>query len=158
MRSLDRIKDMARIAWEGLRRRWSEVRARVADQQDRAGVRALASDPSRLARWSQARPSIVDRGRDFVVSLPLPGMNRNDFDVRVEGDLLWLRAQARASREVTRGAYRVHAFAAQTLERAVRLPMPVDATRTKARYRNGVLEITLPKDRSSIQRIRVQAA
>jgi HSP20 family protein len=81
---------------------------------------------------------------DLVLAVDLPGVREKDVAVSITGDLLTIRGERRVENDKDQGALHVErAYGA--FERAVQLPMPVQADKVKATYRDGVLEITLPK-------------
>jgi len=82
---------------------------------------------------------------DLVVSFDLPGVSEKDVSVSITGDMLSVKGERRVQRELTDESYhrmeRVHG----KFERSIQLPMTVQADKVKASYRDGVLEIKLPK-------------
>lgn len=88
---------------------------------------------------------IFEKGDDLIIRAELPGVDREDIDVRVEENTLVLQGERKPDNEVETGkAYRMErAFG--TFSRRFSLPTTVDPTRITARYVDGVLEIRLPK-------------
>lgn len=87
---------------------------------------------------------IYETDTSVVVRAELPGMNREEINVQLEGDTLTLSGtrvhtggedENGHRSECPRGRYR----------RAFTLGMPVDASRISATYIHGVLEVRLPK-------------
>jgi HSP20 family protein len=67
------------------------------------------------------------------------------FDPLMSGDVLSLRGQRGIAAEAREANYhRIEGWSG-TFERQVQLPIPVQADRIRASYRDGVLEIRLPK-------------
>lgn len=62
----------------------------------------------------------------------------------LEGDILVVRGEKKLSREETRGHYYVMERAYGRFDRAIKLPAPVDDITARARYRHGVLTVSLP--------------
>jgi HSP20 family protein len=88
---------------------------------------------------------IFERGDTLVISVELPGVGSSDIDVRVENGVLTLQGQRRRSEEVDdKNAYRLERIFG-TFSRSFTLPTTVDATKINARYKDGVLEVQLPK-------------
>jgi HSP20 family protein len=85
---------------------------------------------------------VHDAGNEFVVRAEAPGFEANEFDVRVLGDVLTISAE---HREEAKEGEQVAEQRWGTYQRSVTLPVGVDAEKVEARYRNGVLEIHLPK-------------
>ena len=82
---------------------------------------------------------------DLVVTAEVPGMNEKDIKLSVHGDMLSLRGERTNGQDVQpEGAYRGERWYGK-FERSLALPIPVQADKVKAIYRDGVLTITLPK-------------
>ena len=82
---------------------------------------------------------------DFVLKFELPGVRDKDVSLSITEDLLTVKGERAfagdSEGENARHIERVYG----KFERSVRLPMPVQAERVKATYRDGVLEVKLPK-------------
>jgi HSP20 family protein len=82
---------------------------------------------------------------EVVLSFELPGVSEKDVSLSITGDLLTLKGERTADREFKEeNAYRAERIYGK-FERSVQLPMPVQADKVKATYRDGVLEVKLPK-------------
>ena len=108
--------------------------------------------------WSPA-VDIFENGDDLVIRAELPGVNKNDIDVRSQDGSLVLRGERKREEEITDdNAYRLERSYGGFV-RSFRLPETVDAARIGASYKDGVLEITLPKaEESKPKRIEINAA
>ncbi|HEU5112896.1 MAG TPA: Hsp20/alpha crystallin family protein [Acidimicrobiia bacterium] len=82
---------------------------------------------------------------DLVLNFELPGVTDKDVSLSITGDLLTVKGERAFNRdshaENTHHIERVYG----KFERSVQLPMPVQADKVKATYRDGVLEVRLPK-------------
>ena len=82
---------------------------------------------------------------ELVLNFELPGVTDKDVALSITGDLLTLKGERAANRDVKdETVYRVERVYGK-FERSVQLPMPVQADKVKATYRDGVLEVKLPK-------------
>jgi len=82
---------------------------------------------------------------ELVIKLELPGMNEKDVQVSITGDLLYIKGQRLESEEVKQEQYfRAERWTGR-FERIFQLPIPVQADKVRAAYRDGVLTVTLPK-------------
>jgi HSP20 family protein len=82
---------------------------------------------------------------DLVLSFELPGVTDKDVSVSITGDLLTVKGERTFSHD-SRGESAHHVERVYgKFERSVQLPMPVQADKVKATYRDGVLEVRLPK-------------
>ena len=102
-----------------------------------------------LAPWAPRGESLaldlVDRGDEFVVSVDLPGFERDDVDVRIAGTALRIGAKREETLDEDADRYLRHERRRDSTERSLRLPEAVDETAATAAMHNGVLTVTLPK-------------
>ena len=102
-----------------------------------------------LAPWAPRGESLaldlVDRGDEFVVSVDLPGFERDDVDVRIAGTALRIEAEREETLDEDADRYLRHERRRDSTERSLRLPEAVDETAATAAMHNGVLTVTLPK-------------
>lgn len=82
---------------------------------------------------------------ELVMNFELPGVGEKDVTLSITGDLLTLKGERTANREFKdENAYHAERVYGK-FERHVQLPMPVQPDKVKATYRDGVLEVKLPK-------------
>jgi HSP20 family protein len=139
-------------AWESLAEGWREVSERASNAITRfgrgSGRESEPEDddlPPISSRWGLLAADVYDDDQRIVVRLEAPGMKRGDFEVQVLCEELIVRGRKRFERESGSGDYRVVQCAYGRFERRLPLPVAVDAERTRASYRDGVLRIDLPK-------------
>jgi HSP20 family protein len=104
---------------------------------------------------------VEDRGDDFVVSTPIPGIKPEDVEISVLGDTLRIRAERREERheegEGQRWLVREQRYGA--FERMLTLPNSVKPDQASAEFQDGILTITLPKaEETKERRIPVRAS
>jgi HSP20 family protein len=104
----------------------------------------------------QARPGAMDRvwapaidiyetKDDLVVTAELPGVKEKDINLSIVGDMLSLRGQRLVDHQVEDENYHRIERWSGSFERHIQLPIPVQTDKVRASYRDGVLEIRLPK-------------
>jgi len=82
---------------------------------------------------------------DLILSFDIPGVPEKDVQLTITGDLLTLRGERRFEREASENNYHRVERLYGRFERSVQLPMTVQTDKVKASYRDGVLEVKLPK-------------
>ena len=82
---------------------------------------------------------------DLVLNMELPGVRDKDVTVSITGDLLTIKGERRFEHDVKEQQLLHVERAYGKFERLVQLPIPVQADKVKASYRDGVLEVRLPK-------------
>jgi len=93
--------------------------------------------------------------REVTYRFEAPGFEAGDFDVQVSGNVLTVRAERKQeAKDRDQPSYSERRF-----QRSVTLPAATDAAKAEAHYRNGVLELKLPKtEAAQAKRITVQSA
>jgi len=112
---------------------------------------------------SVAQPSldVSERKNKVSVSVDLPGMEDNDIDVSLTGDVLTIRGERQEDHRSDKDGHVVQERHYGAFYRTVQLPSGVKADEAKAKFKNGVLTVTIPKTegaKSSTKRIDVRAA
>ena len=82
---------------------------------------------------------------DLVLNFELPGVSEKDVSLSIMGDLLTVKGERAFNRESKDESVHHVERVYGKFERSVQLPMPVQAEKVKATYRDGVLEVKLPK-------------
>ncbi len=88
---------------------------------------------------------VLDNGPEIVVKASLPGVKPEDVSISVLGDTLTIKATIDEEDETRGATYLRRERKASAFVRSLSLPVEVEAERADARYRNGVLTLTLPK-------------
>ena len=102
---------------------------------------------------------IEESGDTLFVRAEVPGLKPEDIDIRFENGVLTIRGERRFENQGgDRNFHRVER-AYGSFTRSFTLPSSVDADRVSANYRDGVLELTMPKrDEAKPRRIQINAA
>src|SRR6267143_4265214 len=100
---------------------------------------------------------IYENKDQIVLEAELPGMNRGDFDLTIENNVITLRGERHFEKKDETDNYHRVERAYGSFLRSFTLPNTVSAEGAAADYRNGVLRVTLPKRaETKARRIEVQ--
>jgi HSP20 family protein len=81
-----------------------------------------------------------------VVAADLPGVKKEDIQVAIDGAQVTLSAEVKREKEVAEGERVLHVERAYgKVSRSFTLPQELDEAKAEAKFRDGVLELTLPK-------------
>jgi HSP20 family protein len=121
------------------------------------GLRGLQDEMNRMfsdffdetsdTKLSHLAPSldVVDGKDDIQVHVELPGIAREDVDISLKEDVLTIRGEKKEKKE-EKGENRYYVERSYgTFSRTINLPAKVRADQVKASYKDGVLEVSLPK-------------
>ncbi len=95
-------------------------------------------------RWAPS-VDVIETNDTVVVKAELPGMDPKDVDISVSGDTLTIKGEKKEEREEKGKTFYRMERCYGSFCRSIDLPTSVEADRAKADYKNGILEITLPK-------------
>jgi len=108
-----------------------------------------------LARWwGEPRGvgpmmDMVDRKDEVVVRADLPGLQQKDVEVTVEGGILTIRGERQEDKECKEEDYYCCERWTGAFTRSLTLPPGVEAEHIRATFRNGVLEVHVPKTKEA---------
>lgn len=93
------------------------------------------------------RIDVTENERAFNVKADIPGVRKEDINVRVEGNLVQIDAEVRSERQTRGEADKVLRSERHygSISRAFTLGQDVDAGKVQAKYADGVLSLELPK-------------
>lgn len=94
--------------------------------------------------------NIKETDEAFKIELAAPGMNKEDFEVNVEKEILTLSAEVKKDSAEENETYRRREFRFSSFKRNFRLPETIDTENITAEYKNGVLNVTLPKNEKAL--------
>ncbi len=95
-----------------------------------------------LTEWAPAI-DVVTRDGDLVIRAELPGVKQEDVEITLHNNVLTISGERKAEQEEERGGYHVRERRYGTFSRSLALPEGLDESKIRARYDNGVLEVTV---------------
>jgi HSP20 family protein len=131
------------------------------DEMDRMFDRMMAH-PLRGGMWSPSfgpeaglpRVDVIDREKEILLRAEVPGVRKEDLEVTITDHTVTLRGKYQHGTEREEGDYYYSETAAGEFSRCVPLPTDIDSSKAKAVSKDGVIEITLPKQ-EAVQRRRI---
>lgn len=103
---------------------------------------------SNFSATSTTVPSIniKENAENFEVELAVPGMDKNDFKVTLDDNLLTISSSKKDEKETVEDNFTRREFSYQSFQRSFELPNNVvDEENIKAHYDNGLLHLVIPK-------------
>lgn len=114
-----------------------------------------------LRPWMIAAPSapkldVIDRDNSVLVRAEVPGVTKTQLAVEASDVSVTIKGEVKHDETREEADYRISETSRGAFERTVRMPAEVDSTRAKATFKDGVLEVTLPKvDRSRSHHVKL---
>jgi HSP20 family protein len=135
--------------------KWSPIRELETARRDmgRLFEDFLEIAPRRRFRlWPKLEPGVIvpnvdmyDRKNEIVVKTELPGVEKENIDLAITENSLTLKGELKKEEEVKEEDYYSSERSYGSFTRTIALPTEVDSSKAKATFKNGVLEIVLPK-------------
>ena len=105
----------------------------------------LRTENLTLLEGRMPKVDVIDRETEIVIRAELPGVEKEGINITVADQTLALRAEMKHEEKEEKGEYFRQEMSRGEFHRTMQLPEAVDEENAKATFRNGVLEITLPK-------------
>jgi len=101
--------------------------------------------PNTLLMAGGPAVDVTEDDHSVIVTAEMPGLDKKDFTLEIEGDRLVLRGEKKAAREEKNRSYYYSECAYGSFARSIPLPCEVDVEKADATYKHGVLHVKLPK-------------
>lgn len=88
---------------------------------------------------------VIDRDDEILVKAELPGVDKKDLEISVSNNSVTIKGKMSHEEKEEKGNYYRCEISRGAYVRNVTLPASVDESKSKARFKDGMLEITLPK-------------
>lgn len=135
---------MALVRWDPFREITSlQERMNRLFEEGAFPFRGLGDRPA----WRTWAPpvDIYETEKEIVLKAELPGMSQDDFSLEVRDNTLTLKGERKQEKEAKEESYYQMERYYGAFQRSFTLPNTVQQDKAKARYRDGVLEVVLPK-------------
>jgi HSP20 family protein len=154
--------EISRPRWGLARSPFGEMTRMERDMEDMLG-RFFGGWP-RLRReaenmgWSPAI-DVVDRKDELLLRADLPGLTEKDIDITVQDGVLSVQGQRKEEKETKEEDYYCSERWSGSFYRSLTLPTGINADKISASFKNGVLEVHLPKTKQAEgKKVEVKAA
>ena len=98
------------------------------------------------AELPRMKVEVAEKNGAYVVTAELPGARKEDIDIAIDGAQVTLTAEVKREKEVSKDERVLHTERSfGKVSRSFTLPQELDEAKAEAKFRDGVLELTLPK-------------
>ncbi len=139
--------------------RWNQPRnsSSVWNEFDRMfnavteGNRNRANELSNVGTWSPAL-DIVENQKEYVITAEIPGIQEKDVNISLKDNVLTIKGEKQSGydEESENCYYNERTYG--EFQRMIRLDSDVNSDKVEANYKNGVLEVRLPKSKENQDR------
>ncbi len=88
---------------------------------------------------------VAETDGSITVRAELPGLEAKDIDLDISGDILSIRGEKKGKGEIKEENYYTRESYYGSFQRSIRLPAEVQSDKVEASFKDGVLDIKLPK-------------
>ncbi len=98
-------------------------------------------------QFSTPAVNVNEDKKSYEIEVAAPGMNKDDFNIKVDNDMLSISSEKKSEKEEKGNDKKVvrKEFMYASFARSFRLPDNVDHDNINAKYKDGVLKIDVPK-------------
>jgi HSP20 family protein len=96
-----------------------------------------------LSRWTPAVDVYQDKDQ-FTVVTEVPGLEKEEIEISLHGDTLTISGERKSQQKENDQGFRTERFFGK-FQRSLTLPSVVNAEKVKASYKDGLLQVVLPK-------------
>ncbi len=109
-------------------------------------VRPVGYDARTAHDMPRLKVEVTEKNGAYQVTADLPGVKKEDIHVDIDGAQLTLTAEVKREKEAAEGERVLHSERVfGKVSRSFTLPQELDEAKAEAKFRDGVLELTLPK-------------
>ncbi|MGH8579474.1 MAG: Hsp20/alpha crystallin family protein [Gammaproteobacteria bacterium] len=95
---------------------------------------------------------VIDRENEIILRAELPGVSKDNLDVSLSANTVLIRASTRHEAQEKKGGYYRREMSRGEFQRTIPMPANVKSEKAKASFKDGILELTLPKLEQSTRR------
>jgi len=93
---------------------------------------------------------VIEGEKAFELHVEVPGMKKEDFNIEIKDNYLTISGERKFSTEKKEKDYHSIETRYGSFSRSFTLPDSVNSEKINAKYNNGILELTLPKDEKKL--------
>ncbi len=97
---------------------------------------------------------MFEEENDLVIKAEIPGMKKDDISIDFSGDIVTISGEKKTEERTERKDYHRVERSFGSFSRKLRLPVDIQIDKTRASFKDGVLEIRMPKSEAELQKVR----
>lgn len=110
----------------------------------------------RFPEFREFSPSvdIFEDGNDVVVKAEIPGMSKDEIDVNITDDVITISGEKKSEEKIEKKDFFRLERSYGSFSRRMTLPAEIQSDRAKAAFKDGILEVRIPKSEAAIQKVK----
>jgi HSP20 family protein len=108
-----------------------------------------------LSNRTSSMPSVNIREdeNNYNLDLAVPGINKDDLKIDINEDILTISSENKSEKEESSDGYKRKEFSYSSFCRSFYIPENVNRDKIEAKYKDGVLSVSLPKQEEEKARL-----
>ena len=108
-----------------------------------------------LSNRTSSMPAVNIREdeKNFILDLAIPGINKNDLKIDINEDVLTISSETKNETEENKDGYKRKEFSYSSFCRSFYIPENVNRDKIEANYKDGILNVALPKQEEEKNKI-----
>ncbi len=126
--------------------KWNPTRSLMTDF-DRIFDGIFSHDWPSFSNRESEMPAVdvTETETEFLLSADMPGLDKKDVSIDIHDGVITIKGESAIDNEKSTDDYRIRERQLGSFNRSFRLPDNVNEVKVAAKFKNGVLKITLPK-------------
>lgn len=100
--------------------------------------------------------NVRESEKEFIIELQAPGFKKENLKLEMKDDVLSIRGEFMEEKKEEKECYTRREFTQSSFCRNFQLPASANAEKIQAEYKDGILNITIPKKEEAIQKNKVK--
>jgi len=133
--------------FDEMRRLQREIDRSFGNFWESDGYKALPDYPGKKGALALRNPltDLEETDKEVIAKFELPGVEKKDIQLNVTSDKIEVKVEKKQEAKVEKKGFYKEERAYRGFYRSIALPSKVLAEKTKAKYRDGILEVIIPK-------------
>ena len=133
--------------FEEIRRLQNEINRSFGDLWESDSYKALPDYIGKKGALALRSPltDLEETDKEVIAKFELPGVEKKDIQLNVTPDKIEVKVEKKQEAKVEKKGFYREERSYRGFYRAMALPSEVSAEKAKAKYKDGILEVTLPK-------------
>jgi HSP20 family protein len=93
---------------------------------------------------------VEETGKEFKLTAELPGMDKKDVNISIKDDVLTISGEKKEEKKKEESDYYRSERVFGKFQRSFRLPEIVEEDKIEAEFKNGILNVTIPKSKETV--------
>ena len=134
--------------FEEIRKLQREINRSFGNFWDRDAIRVIPDYSEKNPLMRSPLTDLEERDKEIIIRFEIPGVNKKDIKLDITSNQIKVRAEKKQETKVERDDFYKQERSYKGFYRVLSLPEKVTPEKAKAKYKDGILEIVIPKTKT----------